>query len=68
MIVNLAETRDRLAKSGRKIAPYAVAKGLNPETLRKFFNGQLPPSEGPVYPKIVEALESDGLLVTEDEE
>jgi len=68
MIVNLAETRDRLAKSGRKIAPYAVAKGFNPETLRKFFDGRLPPSDGPVYPKIVEALKEDGLLVTEDEE
>ena len=48
------------------MAPYAAARGINPETLRKFFNGQLPASGGPVYAKIIETLKEDNLLVTEE--
>jgi hypothetical protein len=66
--VNLAATRERLARTGRKMAPYALARDINSETLRKFFSGKLPPSEGPVYTKILGVLEEDGLLVEEIKE
>jgi len=66
--VNLVATRARLTNSGRMMSSYARAKGLNPETVRMFFNGRIPVSGGPVCAKILEALTEDGLLVEEDED
>ena len=67
MKVNLSATKARLTSTGRTMTAYANSKKINPQSFRGFFNGTLPPSNGPVYRKIIESLQVDNLLVTEEQ-
>jgi hypothetical protein len=64
IVYNLPATRKRFIKSGRKYRPWAIIKGINPETFAKFMLGTFRPAPGDeTERKFLAALESDGLLV-----
>lgn len=57
-------TRAKFISTGRKFRPWALLKGLNPDSVGHLMNGsQLPVSGGKLEQKILAALEEDGLLV-----
>lgn len=61
---DLEATREKFLASGRKFRPWAILKGLNPESFARMMDGsRVPVSGGEVERKFLAALQADGLLV-----
>ena len=65
---DLAATRERFIKSGRRARPFARFKGITEEGFSRFLGGSYVPKAGSPQEKVyLDALRSEGLLVLRDD-
>lgn len=66
MHINFIETKEKLRSDGRTVYGWARARGFNVSTVSLILAGNYPNPEGATFKAVVAALQSDGLLVEEN--